>query len=263
MILLKGGQWTSDPRLDRVKQFDVKSRGYRIREYLDENVPVRSPRSRGWSPGPGLDQGWEGACVGFGGTHRRQGLPVRVPGLTTADARGLYHLAQQLDEWEGGSYPGASPVYEGTSILAGMKAGQKLGWWGEYRWIGAGSQTPIEDVVDTLGYVGGIIFGLDWLEGMMSPRPSGLLEVQGSVVGGHAVYACAVWLRGRLKGEGTKPMELVVFQQSWGPEHGAPGYGQPGGFVFIKLVDLEMLLGRQGEGAVPLELRPPPLKPAA
>lgn len=36
-------------------------------------------------------------------------------------SRWHYHEMQRTDEWAGGSYPGAQPVYEGTSVRAGLE----------------------------------------------------------------------------------------------------------------------------------------------
>ena len=234
-----------DPRLDRQRSFDERSRGFTVREYLEEMEPEKRLRGRTWSPGPVLDQGMEGACVGFSCTHRRNGRPLRF-NLTNDDARRVYHRARQLDVWPGENY-------EGTSTLAGMKAGKEFGWWDEYRWCGAGSQSALEDVLDALDDIGPVVLGIDWLDTMMSPRPSGLLDCSGNVAGGHAICAVGYRMKARLKGEGSKPIEVAVLQQSWGLNHGVAAYGQTGGFVFIRLTDLDMLLHRQGEGAVPIE----------
>jgi hypothetical protein len=209
-------------------------------------VPVLPRRSRGWSPGPTLDQGSEGACVGFSSAHRLGGSPIRrkVDGEL---ARRIYRAARHVDEWPG-------EAYEGTSVLAGMKVATTEGWIREYRWIGAGSGTPINDVVDTLGYVGPIVFGLDWPESFMTPRPSGLLEMDlSSIAGGHAICAGALLLRWRDPREGKQATEVVCLQNSWGEAWGAGRYGRPGGFCYLKVADLEQLIARQGEGAVPLE----------
>jgi hypothetical protein len=62
-----------------------------------------------------MDQGAEGACVGFGATRAMMLLNRK-----RYAPRWLYQEAQKIDEWEGGSYPGASPFYEGTSVRAAM-----------------------------------------------------------------------------------------------------------------------------------------------
>lgn len=217
-----------------------------MREYLDAQDEKTRLRGRAWSPGRVLDQLREGSCVGHACTHRRNGRPHRF-NYGDEQAYRLYKRAQQLDEWPGENY-------QGTSIIAGMKAGAEAGWWSEYRWVGAGSQTPLEDALDAMDDIGPVVFGLDWLDTMMTPRPSGLLDCTGRVVGGHAICGIGYRMRARLKGEGSKPLEVAVLQQSWGLKHGVAAYGQIGGFVFIRLTDMEMLLNRQGEGAVPIEV---------
>jgi hypothetical protein len=237
----------NDPRLDRRKEFDERSRRFQVRPYLEELAAEKRLRGRTWSPGPVLDQKREGACVGFSCTHRRNGLPSRF-NLVNEDARRLYKLAQTLDQWPGENY-------DGTSVIAGMKAGQQLGWWNEYRWCGAGSQQVIEDVLDALDDLGPVIAGIDWLDSMMTPRPSGLLDCSGSVAGGHAICIPGYRLKARLKGEGPKPLEVIVLQQSWGLRHGVGAYGQPGGFIYMRIDDFERLLHQQGEAVVPIENR--------
>jgi hypothetical protein len=234
----------ADPRLDRRKEFDERSRNFTVRAYLEQLPPAKRMRGRTWSPGPVLDQGQEGACVGFACTHRRNGLPKRF-GYTAEDAQRVYKLAQTLDIWPGEDY-------DGTSVLAGMKAGQQMHWWEEYRWCGAGSQRVLDDVLDALDDIGPVVIGIDWLSGMMQPRPSGLLDCSGRIVGGHAVCVVGYRMKARLRGE-QRPLEVAVIQQSWGTDHGAGAYGQLGGFVFMKLDDLERLLHQQGEAVVPIE----------
>jgi hypothetical protein len=100
---------------------------------------------------PVLDQGQEGACVGFGTTNELLWNPVPVPNLTAKFAREkIYWVAQRDDPWPGGAYPNASPRYEGTSVLYGIKAAADLGYYTEYRWataekemaLGVGTSAP-------------------------------------------------------------------------------------------------------------------------
>ena len=65
MITLKDGNKTGDIRLDRIKYFDKRSRGYPIRRM----VARKKMRSYTWRCNVHLDQGSEGACVGFGVAH--------------------------------------------------------------------------------------------------------------------------------------------------------------------------------------------------
>ena len=122
-IVLKDGTTTQDPRLDRLVEFDEKSRSFPIRELLRAD----EPRSYTWSLPVYLDQGYEGACVGFSWSHELAARPVEVQGVTNETARQVYFEAQRIDEWEGGAYDGAIPFYEGTSVLAGAKALQAQG----------------------------------------------------------------------------------------------------------------------------------------
>lgn len=74
---LKGGIITRDRRLDRVPQFDPRSRQYNVRLV----TPLREPRSYSWFPGDPLDQGGEGECVGFGVACDLAARPVVVQGV--------------------------------------------------------------------------------------------------------------------------------------------------------------------------------------
>ena len=93
-IELKNGQVTFDRRLDRIPEFDEKSRQYPIRSLLVEKVL----RSYTWSVGARclllpqlyLNQYSEGACVGFGYSHWKAARPLLVKNLTNEDARQLY-----------------------------------------------------------------------------------------------------------------------------------------------------------------------------
>ncbi len=105
---------------------DPRNKNYRVAAAPDDLMQ----RSRYWVPGPVLDQGREGACVGFGCTAEALASPVRVktePRPANMVARDVYLEAQRIDEWVGENY-------EGTSVLAGMKVGRERGWWSGFRW---------------------------------------------------------------------------------------------------------------------------------
>lgn len=246
---LRDGTTTEDPRLDRLVQFDPRSRNFQIRPLLAE---AKRRRIRP-QPYQTLDQGQEGACVFFSISQRLNASPRAIrPRLTNERARHFYLEAQKIDEWEGGSYEGAAPHYEGTSVLAGMKVAHREGFIGSYRWIGAGSQTPIDDLVDTCRYVGGVVMGTPWLRSMFKPQPNGRLEVipDSGVGGGHAWVVHDVWY-GKLAGD-TKRHLYGVTQNSWGEGWGSKFRGV-GGHAFVRIeTDMEWLLANQGEGAVPL-----------
>lgn len=64
------------------------------------------------------DQGNEGRCVEFA-TSRMLSHLFRAKFDLTREY--IYFEAQRTDEWPGGSYPGGSPAYEGTSVRAALE----------------------------------------------------------------------------------------------------------------------------------------------
>lgn len=214
------------PALGRIPQFDERSRAFPIRAL----VAARAPRSYTWSCSAVLDQGDQGSCVGHAWAHELIARPVVVPSIDHVTAVGLYYAAQGLDEWEGGEYPGASPWYEGTSVLAGAKAAQNAGYFTEYRWA-----FGLDDLILTLGYHGPAVLGIDWHDGMFNPDANGLIVRSGNVAGGHAILANGVSIRKR----------LVRLHNSWGPGFGLNGE------AYIGFDDLDALLRAGGEACVP------------
>lgn len=249
-IRLRGGNHiTRDPRLDRIPAFDEASKQYRVRTLL-QATGMR--RRRSIVLGPGHDQGREGACTGFGAVHAAQAKPHLKGIMTPQIAREWYWDNQRIDEWNGGSYPGASPVYEGSSCLATAKTGVNRKMWNSYWWVGAGSKTPLQDTIDALRYVGPVIFGLNWHESMFYPDDAGVVTVdlESEIFGGHCVAGQdALYMK---PSANHKYGLYIVIQQSWGPDHGTTYKGYPG-FIFIKADEaFEGLLYEDGEGVVPV-----------
>lgn len=246
-IALRGGSETEDPRLDRVVHFDERSRDYPITAAIPEQLTAKS-----WVCKPRLDQGREGACVGFGWAHELAASPATVKTLNGApiDERfareRLYWEAQKIDPYPGGSYPGATPRSEGSSVLAGAKVVQALGLIDEYRWA-----FGIDDLLLALAHAGPAVLGTNWLTGMFHPRPSGLLEVTGTVAGGHCWLARGVILRPRLTGERIDE-PVIRARNSWGPDWGTDGD------FFVRASQLEALLQDDGEACVPMGRRAKP-----
>jgi hypothetical protein len=228
MIELRDGSRVSDVRLARIIDFDDRSRNYPIRKL----VKGKKPRSRTWSCTGVLDQGQEGACVGFACTHELMATPCRVPNMNAKFAREkIYWEAQKADEWPGGSYPGASPRYEGTSVLAGVKQLQKLGYINEYRWA-----FGLQDLILALGWSGPAILGLEWRDSMFDPASCGYLHTDGVAVGGHCILAVGVNVADR----------YVVLQNSWGAAWGAKGRCK------VSFEEMEELLAADGEACIPV-----------
>ena len=220
-------------KLDWVSRHDPKSLDFPVREILPETVKVRQ---KSWYvPKPVIDQGREGACVGFGWTNELRAEPVAVNlPLPEATALGIYHQAQKIDE-----YPGED--YSGTSVLAGAKVVQSMGFLTGYRWA-----FGMQDVIDTLITQGPIVLGIPWYDSMYRTRPSGLMEVNGKVVGGHCILATGYYPKKRFFKEGiTNTFEVVRLRNSWGPTYGVNGDG------WIRVEDLAMLLKGEGEACIP------------
>lgn len=218
---LKGGQTTKDKRLDRVIQFDERSRQYPIRAL----VGAQPWRSKKWRCPVVLDQGQEGACVGFAWTAEKAATPVSVQGMTGALALETYRRAQLLDEWPG-------EAYSGTSVIAGVQAGQEQGFYGEYRW-----GFSLEDLILGL-WKGPAVLGIPWYDGMYETDGE-WLRVRGGVVGGHAILCRGVDVPGR----------YFILHNSWGPGWGTNGDAR------ISFDDLERLLHEDGEACIPVQRR--------
>lgn len=210
------------PLLDRRVEFDPKSRSFPIRTLIQ----AKQPRSYTWSCTAHLDQGQEGACVGHAFAHDIAARPKVRPADSVLAFR-LYRYAQQLDEWEGGSY-------SGTSVLAGAKAVQRLGYVREYRWA-----FSLDETLLAIGYTGPVVLGLNWYGGMWNPDDKGFIHVTGSLSGGHAILAHGVSLKS----------ESVLLRNSWGQSWGVNGGCR------ISFTDLDRLLHEDGEACVPVGRR--------
>ncbi len=263
---LRDGTTVLDPRLDRQEYRPDSNRPWNVATLFGEHADLveaatAERRGRGHRPGPGLDQGREGQCVLYGGTHRRNSTPkpLKPPRTDRVSIGEDYHTVQHRDPWQGcarGSrcpiQPDAQNAYEGTSVHSMMVFGKEQGWWDSFWWVGAGSGDVLGDIVKANAAVGGIVYGLNWYRSMFRPRPSGLMEVDltSGLAGGHCLYGPSVRLKMRLPQEWKGTKEVVVFQQSWGLDYGVADLGQPGGMVYMLLDDLGALMERRGEGAV-------------
>lgn len=230
---LRGGHVTFDRRLDRLPRWDQQNEEYPIRAALTR-AQVAKPRGYTWRVPIWLDQGQEGACVGFAWTHELAARPTVVPDLTPYHARDLYHECQRIDPWEGGSYPGALPFYEGTDVLSGAKILQSRGAFAEYRWA-----TSVDDLALAVGYKGPAVLGVNWYTGMLEVDAAGYIHVTGSIAGGHAILCHAVNVRER----------FFTLWNSWGPDWGR------GGTARVSFDDMERLLAEFGEACVPVRRR--------
>jgi hypothetical protein len=224
---------SEQPILNWVPSHDERSKNFPIRAAIPER-PTR--RTKKWRNGIILDQGREGACVGFGWTAEALSTPVAVdlkrlkadaPEDPTAFAHYIYNSAKKIDYWEGEDY-------EGTSVLAGAKMMQQLGLIKEYRWC-----FRIEDVIDALLTKGPVVLGIYWYESMYEAK-DGILDVSGDIVGGHCIAAVGF----KLAKDSPTGEDTIILQNSWGYSWGTWGLAE------IRVRDLKALLDNDGEACV-------------
>lgn len=228
------------PKLDRLVQFDERSKLYRAVEGI-EDAPLVSKQ---WQCNTHNDQGREGACVGFAWSHELAARP-RIIETDAEFALRIYNRARQLDPWPGEDY-------DGTSVLAGIKAVQEMKnsrgnpLIREYRWaFGA------EDVVRVLGNRGPVVLGIEWHSSQYYPDENGRIWLNGDVVGGHAILAKGiniVWKdpNGPQTFDNVDDLKsLITLHNSWGPDWGK------GGDAWFTVYELNYLLGRDGEACIP------------
>lgn len=229
-----------DPRLGRILEHDPRSIGnYPIRSLLTA-VQIRQPRSYTWAVNLWLDQGQEGACVGFALNHELAARPRVVGGRTNETAQRDYWEIQKGDPWPGGAYSGADPHYEGTSVLSGAKYMQDLGHYLEYRW----TQDEAE-MAAAVAWKGPVVLGINWYEGMFEPDEDGFIHPTGRLLGGHAILAHGISVKNRKRNGKYLPDHYKLWN-SWGPTWGDQGQAR------IARSDMARLLDENGEAMLPV-----------
>lgn len=192
----------------------------RNRDFGVAPVPEVGPGRRAaiaWPVAPVMNQGADGACVGYA-VATAAGRPEL--------AEQVYGIAKTLDQ-----YPGEA--YSGTSVTAGAKAAKALELITEYRWA-----FGVDEVVDALLNVGPVVLGLYWTEGMRDLTGEGHMTHSGRPIGGHCTLAVAY------TPHGPDDVPAVLIQNSWGPDWGIDGR------AWLNVSDLTTLLQRQGEACV-------------
>ena len=228
----------TDRTFDCLPSLDPQNADHPIRAVIGDHIK-RRPRM--WrSSYTRLDQGREGACVGFGWTGELLGWPVpcKIADPDRFARESVYRPAQHVDEFA------STPPGSGTSVNAGAKICRQLGYIGSWRWCDG-----IDDVIDALIVEGPVVVGVNWHETMGRPRPSGLLEVSGAVRGGHCVVLTG-YTRATLHADkGYGVLDLIRFRNSWGADWGLNGN------AWFRAEDLGRLLEAGGDACVPQDRR--------
>lgn len=176
------------------------------------------PMDKIWVPGIPLDQGSEGACVGFGWTNWENCSPMGQRVQQGNDyAFGWYYRAKEVDPWPGTDY-------EGTTVRAGARVAMERLALTQYLW--AGSRAEIDA---WLLAKGPIVVGSDWLESMDYVDDKGYITFNPSsrIRGGHCYL---------LYGKGKQGN--YWFYNSWGEGYGKEGSFRMTGYEFDKLVSM-------------------------
>lgn len=181
---------------------------------------------RYWNTSWQGDQGATPQCVGYSWAHWLNASPFRQ--FVKPD--GLYRLCQYVDEWEGNDY-------DGTSVRAGAKVLQSLGFISEYRWT-----TDIQTLANAILTRGPVVVGTWWYSAMYQPDKDGWLTVSGSREGGHAYLVTGV---------NTRQHKFKI-KNSWGE-----GWGR-NGTAYVMFSDMQRLLSEHGECCLGIEQRPGP-----
>lgn len=223
------------PKLDRVPFFDERSRAFGVSRMLSGRTITR--RKRIWTTVAPLDQGREGACVGFAIAGELAATPRRHQS-TNDSARQLYQFAREQDREMGNVWN------EGASVLAGVKAAVKLGLVLRYFWA-----FSVDEIIDAVIARGPVVLGVNWYSAMYQTNPDGLVTVEGVLVGGHAILLNGFWPNHPAFGQ-----DMLVWTNSWGADYGINGRG------FVRVPDLARLLSGRGEAVVMLDSKPPLLE---
>lgn len=179
---------------------DMRDALHPMRAVLKE-VEGALPEYRYWDRGDTLDQGREGACVGFGWTAWYNCKPRGFYASKDNDyARTVYRRAQQIDEWPD------TPPEEGTSVRAGARIMLEDDTLDEYLWA-----YSVEDVRAWILAKGPVVTGSKWTSGMYNTDSGGYLHPTGHIVGGHCVCLYGAARNGDVLGVNS-------WSDSWGRE---------------------------------------------
>lgn len=223
----------SDHGLGRIPAPDPRDAAFLMEARFPQLAVVAPSRtSRYWGAnGWWGDQGQTSMCVGYGWAHAIEDGPLTHTGTAPiVDPAWIYANAQNVDE-----FPGPPPAYDGTSVRAGAKVLQDLGYIASYHWA-----FDLATVVEAVLQLGPVVMGTDWYDGMFTPDVNGTIKATGSIAGGHCYL---------LDGANVKS-RVFRLKNSWGRHWGNHG------FAWIGFDDVAKLLAAQGESCIYVETDP-------
>lgn len=222
---------TELPVLDRIPFFDERSREHPVRGVIQPTARYK----RIWTARfDALDQGSEGACVGFACATELAAAPIRWVVDNSVGTR-IYKAAEMVDASEGRNYP------SGATVLAGMKAGTQLKYFDKYVW-----GFSLDDLIDGVIRKGPALIGSNWYTGMDNPK-NGMLDASGTIRGGHCFMVNGYWPAHPDFGD------VLVMTNTWGPKWGIRGR------AYISLPGMQKLLSEQGEVVFPHDMAQMPV----
>jgi hypothetical protein len=203
---------------------DARDQRHLMATFVPVAVVPSLPPFRYWATGPTLDQGNTPMCVEYTWEGLILASPIRNK---KPPARGtIYKRAQQIDEWTGEDY-------DGTSVRAGAKVLQELGFISQYIWA--------FDAATVARFIlahGPVAMGTNWYWDMFQPDKHGVVRPRNGIAGGHA-YLC--------NGYNEKQGRFRCLN-SWGTN-----WAQRGRF-WILGEDMDRLIMEQGEACAPTEI---------
>lgn len=203
-------------QLGRIRKYDRRDAGYLI-----QKPRKASTRTFRYWNSPIFDQGVYPRCVTWAWAGWLYAPPISNQFL---DPVGLYEIAQLYD--------GIKVKHDGTTVRAGAKVLQMLGFISEYRWT-----TSIDILAQTILEVSPVVVGTNWYEGMNQPDAKGVLSTSGKLVGGHAY---------RIDGVNTET-GMFRMANNWSSKWGT------GGRALIPFAMMDKLLRSQGECCLAIE----------
>jgi hypothetical protein len=220
------------PILDLRFHKDPRSRSFAARDEVARTARFK----RVWTSrreGP-LDQGREGACVGYSCAGELAAKPAAFA-VTDQTALKIYAAARDFDASEGRHYP------DGATVIAGLQVCRRANYFSKFLWC-----FGIDDTINWIVRRGPVILGINWYDGMYDPDSRGLLKVGGQIVGGHAIMCNGFWPAHPQFGD------VLVLTNSWGKSWGLNGR------AYLPIEDAVRLLSEDGEVAAPTDF---PVRP--